>query len=277
MRLESPSPQSVQAIFVVGSPRSGTTLIGNYIGSCPAICNLGEYAGFFLSYYVAVREYLRVPTPYKQDYLGEIQSHARVFAEKAAQAHNNQFYCDCTPWNLLIARELAAVLPEALFILSLRHYSGVIQSLERSYQGGYEWAGASWTQRAELWRRFYTQVRFLPPERTVPVSYDHLCANPLAIAALKQALESRGLPLAGIDEGQLALSHATSRSRPRPTIGVPSSIGPPLLRSIPSFDPQCWTRAISEAVRPIVEPTHALLEQFFPGVYAKPVGFSEAG
>src|SRR5437016_3417331 len=109
-------------IFIVGSPRSGTTLIGNYVGSCPSVCSLGEYGGFYFSYGIAVREFRQMPTPYKDQYINELQEHALLFANKIALDHNSQFYSDSTPWNMLIAKELADALPNAIFILTLRHY-----------------------------------------------------------------------------------------------------------------------------------------------------------
>jgi len=258
-------------IFVVGSPRSGTTLIGHYVGSHPSVCYLGEYAGFFFSHYIAVREYFRVPTPYKEQYIHELQEHAKLFASKVALKQACLFYCDSTPWNLMIARQLVDRLPNAVFILTLRHYSGVLQSLERSYESGYEWAGATWSERAALWHRFYSNTRHLPRERVFALSYDGLCADPEGvIASLNTTLEKWGLSVSEFDRGQFVKSHATSSTHQRPTIGVRSKAGVVSFVSVPSIDSQRWDKAIEEEILPIVENTDNLLRRLFPDVYVKP-------
>src|SRR5881227_2980922 len=95
-----------QPIFVLGAPRSGTTLIGHYLESCPSICHLGEFSGFFLTYYIVPKEYVRVPTPYKERYIEELQRNAHEFASKVATERGFRYYCDSTPWTILVAREL---------------------------------------------------------------------------------------------------------------------------------------------------------------------------
>ena len=44
----------------------------------------------------------------------------------------------------------ASKLPGALFVLTLRHYSGVVQSLRRSFESGYGWAGPGWDDSARV-------------------------------------------------------------------------------------------------------------------------------
>src|SRR5260370_4628911 len=41
---------AVRPIFVVGSPRSGTTMIGNYIGTAQSVLNAGEYRALDIAY-----------------------------------------------------------------------------------------------------------------------------------------------------------------------------------------------------------------------------------
>jgi len=41
---------AVKPIFVVGPPRSGTTMIGNYIGSARSVLNAGEYRALYLAW-----------------------------------------------------------------------------------------------------------------------------------------------------------------------------------------------------------------------------------
>src|SRR5260370_1919901 len=41
---------AVRPIFAVGSPRSGTTMIGNYIGTAQSVLNPGEYRALDIAY-----------------------------------------------------------------------------------------------------------------------------------------------------------------------------------------------------------------------------------
>ena len=210
-------------------------------------------------------------------YINELQEHARSFANKIAVEQGCHSYCDSTPWNLLIVRDLADRLPNAIFILTLRHYSGVLQSLDRSYRDGFHWSGATWIERANLWRNFYAQVRYLPKLRTVAISYDKLCATPRStIEALKDELTNRiGLDLSGISESQFVKSHATNGADQRQTIGIQSHTGSTLLQSIPSFEAQFWSETIEKEIRPITNRIDELIRQLFPDSYIAPMGYSE--
>ncbi len=170
--------EKVTPIFVVGCPRAGTTLIGNLLASSNKVCNLGEYGAFYLTYFLIEHHYLkRYPSRYKDDYIKELKEHAKTFAIKIAVQNNCNYYSDSSPANLLISHELASTIPEAQFVLVLRHYTGVLQSLERSFADGYSWAGNTWKKRAHIWRTFYAYTAHLPKDRTTIISYDKLCAN----------------------------------------------------------------------------------------------------
>lgn len=264
----------VRQIFVLGSPRSGTTLMGNYIGSSPLICNLGEYSAFHFSHEIAVKAYERVPSPYKDIFLQELQLLASSLAARIATEQDCQFYCDSTPWNLLIMQSLTKTFPNAIFILMLRHYSGVILSLARSYRDQYLWATDKWSARAALWSSFYENTSFLPLDRTIVISYERLCAEPKStIENLENSLMRLGLNGAEFDETQLAKSHATNRKDQRPTIVCETETGQISFNSISSFDLDLWTQSISEQVSPIVENTNNLLQNLFPETYETPEDF----
>src|ERR1700683_2016969 len=140
-----PFPGTARALFVVGAPRSGTTLIGNYLASDPSVLNLGEYGGFHLAHNVAPAALGAIPGSFRDPYLRDLVTHAQWFAEGLAMAHEKDWYCDTTPWNILAADRIPADIPDALFVLMLRHYSGTVQSLRRSFESGFGWAGATWT------------------------------------------------------------------------------------------------------------------------------------
>jgi hypothetical protein len=48
-------------VFVVGSPRSGTTLAGALLGSAAGVSDLGEYAGYYFCHRTGPGELLPMP------------------------------------------------------------------------------------------------------------------------------------------------------------------------------------------------------------------------
>lgn len=265
-------PPPIRPIFVLGAPRSGTTVLGSYVASAPAVCDLGEYAGFFFAHHIAEREYRRVPSPYKDRYMAELRDHAREFPGRIARASGCGAFCDSTPWNLLVAAELVQRLPDALFVLTVRDIAGLSQSLARSHAAGYEWAGATIAERAELWRDFYAHVEALDPARTILVDYEHLCADPTpALAELDRSLVARGI--AGPrDRGQFCESHANPEGSARPTLGTYIAGGGVALSPIASSDPAAWSPEAEYTARSIVEGAASALARFRERLAARPGG-----
>jgi hypothetical protein len=262
-----PSPR---ALFVLGAPRSGTTLVGNYLASNPSVLNLGEYGAFHLAHNIAPTALGAIPGSYREPYLRDLAVHAQWFAEGLATAQHYAWYCDSTPWNLLAADRIAADMPDSLFVLMLRHYSGTAQSLRRSFASGFGWAGASWAESAEVWASSYRHIGRLPVERTLVVSYEALCADPQStLELLSNRLQSQGYPATALDRGQLALSHAPPATGSRPTIGV--VVGEEVeLRPIRSFEPEHWSGDIHRKVWPVVSEVHRDLLTRFPSGYLCP-------
>src|SRR5260370_4461368 len=130
---------SGKPIFVLGSPRSGTTMIGNYIGSAQSVLNAGEYRAFYVAYGALPIQLAEafsglVPARWERhrlQYMQEVQRHAAEFIVRIAEEEGCTAFCDSYPRNLLIVTALMKVFPEALFVLTLRHYTGTIQSLLR--------------------------------------------------------------------------------------------------------------------------------------------------
>jgi len=255
-----------RALFVLGVPRSGTTLIGNYLGSAPGVLNFAEYGGFYVAHSVAPAVIERIPGYHHKEYLAELRRHARTFAERIARARGCGWYLDHTPWNLEIAAALAQDPADALFVLMLRHYSGTILSLRQ-----FAWAGESWEDNARLWVALCGKIIDLPAERRIPVSYDALAAEPdVTLASLAGALGQYGYPVDDLDPAMLGLSHAAIIGEPRPVIGAGEDGQVVGLKPISSFDADRWSGDIHERVWPIVMDTHFELLRLFPGSYCCP-------
>jgi hypothetical protein len=255
-----------RAIFVLGVPRSGTTLIGNYLASSAPVHNLAEYGGFYVAHSVIPAVVQQIPGFHHDAYLAEVREHARTFAERVAREHGCAWYLDHTPWNLEVAAGLAADPPDALFVLMLRHYSGSILSLHR-----FPWGGDTWTDTARLWTTLCGRIIDLPADRLIPVGYDALAEQPeQTLASLRAALERYGFPAQGLDERMLGVSHAAIIGEPRPVIGVLEAGQVNGLQPIRSFEAERWSGDIHEQVWPIVRDMHFELLRRFPGVYRCP-------
>ena len=281
----------VRPIFVVGSPRSGTTMIGNYLGSARSVLNAGEYRALYLAHgalpvqlSAAHRLAGLIPTtwePYRERYIDEVQRHAAEFIERAAAHEGCSAYCDSFPRNVLIAARLAEIFPEALFVLTLRHYTGAIQSLLRlktirllpGFEATIDSSDPTTVAAAAIWSRHYQSAFNLPNDRTVVFGYDRFCADPEpALKRFKSALAAAGFPIAELDDGTFSESHATEPGRPRATAGSRSR-GHVRLIPRPSFDASSWSSHDELEVRDAVYPTDQLLRSIFPDDYVDPAGY----
>jgi hypothetical protein len=260
--------ESMRPVFVVGVPRSGTTVIGAFVGSADRVLDLGEYGGFYFSHRIASSVFRRLPGPSRSSYLRSLREHAAEFACKTARDRGASSFCDSTPWNLLITNDLIQEFPDALFVLVVRHYSGAIQSLARSADEGYEWAGSNDSVRARLWSQFYSNAVDLPVDRTVVVSYDSLCAKPQpSIEGLRSDLSVANSDLVDLDVSVFATSHATQSSRPAIAVNDGSGLR---FQSVPSFNRSAWSAEIEASVGPLVAETDQALKDRFGARYAAP-------
>jgi hypothetical protein len=282
----------VRAIFVLGSPRTGTTMLGNYLGSAASVCNTGEYRALYLAYGALpfqlggqlggqVGGLVLTPPGWEAAqtrYAHEVQRHAVEFVTRTAREMGKSSFCDSSPRNLLIAGKLAELFPDALFVLALRHYSGTIQSLLRlgsirllpGNEPGIDWFNPTAVAAAAVWSRHYQSAAALPPERTVAFGYDAFCAEPAPVLArFKVALAEHGFPVDELDDSVFAVSHATLPGQARVTVGT-ARTG---LAPIPSYDAESWTALLEADVRPVVQVTDEVLRLSYPDDYREPAGY----
>jgi len=218
----------IRAIFVLGPPRTGTTMIGNYLGSARSVLNAGEYRALYLTH-GALPMQLAAPLsglipadwePHRLEYMREAQRHSIDFILRAATKEGCTAFCDSFPRNVFIAIQLAELFPDALFVLTLRHYTGTIQSLVRlgtmSLLPGSEptvdFLDPTAVAAAIHWSRHYEAAMNLPAERTLVFGYDRFCAEPEPVLArFKVALARAGFPVDELDDDVFAVSHASFR------------------------------------------------------------------
>lgn len=256
---------SARPIFVFGCPRSGTTVIGSYVGTTPGVCDLGEYGGFYLALHHAPRELGRAPSPVRESYQTSLEEHALRFPAAEAAEADCPWYVDDTPWNLLVADQLLRLVPDALLVLCLRDFRGVIQSLRRSYDEGYYYAGPTWEDSAGLWARFNEQALTLPDEQTIVVSYDRLCDEPSEeVDRLDLELSRHGLQQ-GRSVEVFAHSHAVPDGSERPTVLHGNRFAGTLeFRPRARYDRAAWPDEIERSVAGIVGDVDARLRERFP-------------
>jgi hypothetical protein len=224
-------------LLVVGSPRSGTTLIGTLVGSAVGAIDLGEYAGYDFCHRIARAEMADMPGAATRDYLRDLTRHAHDFPRQFGAGH--EWFVASAPWNLLVAEQIRQAEPDALFVLCHRRVEGVCQSLRRSYESGRLWAGEHLVQRIDLWCDFYANVGSLPEGRTVILDYDQLCAAPRDSAEqLLGDLEALGYPARSSDLSVFARSHATQSDRPTVAALLPE--GELTWTSRSSWDAGAW-------------------------------------
>jgi hypothetical protein len=264
-------------------------MIGNYLGSARSVLNTGEYRALYLTH-AALPVQLSAPysglvppewEPHRLEYIRQAQRHAVDFVVRTAESGGFSAFCDSSPRNVLIAPTLAELFPDALFVLTLRHYAGAIQSLLRlgtvsllpGSEPSMDWVEPNAVAAAIHWSNHYEAAMTLPRDRTIVFGFDRFCANPAPILArFKSALAGAGFPVDELHDDVFATSHASVHGRPRPTVGRQRRGGISLDR-IPSYDAKSWSAAIEAEVQPAVGLMDAMLSTRFSEDYAAPLGY----
>ena len=217
-RATTPTP-----VFVVGSPRSGTTVVGRCLAAHPQLAGVDESLFLIYLYDMFYELHLGLGrhrvTPRCQLPTGTFLTHVADFAAKLlagwAGGGPRRRIVDDTPWYGAIAPFIDAIMPGCVFVHVVRNGLAVTRSLARSHDDGRTWAGAAVADRAALWS---TMVRLcseigdhVPPHRFVTLRYEQLCADPVTV--LRAVTTRLDLPWEDAVLGPLRLPHATpSRS-----------------------------------------------------------------
>jgi hypothetical protein len=186
-------------VFVLGSPRSGTTFLGASIGSLPGFVDLGEVAPFK----AAIPKLAGLPADEVAPRLRSILETSRRLGLLGGLRALEQ-----TPEAAFVAPALAIAYPAARFVHIVRDGRDVVCSLfERGWLSagrtgaddarhpygaeprfwveagrGAEFAGASDTRRAAwAWRRYVEAARGFS-DRAVEVRYEQLATDPEFVA-----------------------------------------------------------------------------------------------
>jgi hypothetical protein len=186
-------------VFVVGSPRSGTTFLGNSLGAQPGLVDLGEVKPLKS----AIPELVRLPEAQAAARLRRMLELVRTFGLAAHLRGVEQ-----TPETSFVLAAALRAYPGARAVHIVRDGRDVVCSLlERGWLGtereGADDAGLAYgaharfwvePERAEefgaaseanraawAWRRYVTAARAVP-DRTLELRYEDLVTNPKEVA-----------------------------------------------------------------------------------------------
>jgi hypothetical protein len=191
-------PLDDRLVFVIGSPRSGTTFLGRSLGSLPGFVDLGELAPLK----AAIPELAALPPEEAAPRLRRILDLTRRLGLAGGLRG-----VEHTPEKAFVAEALALAFPDARFVHVVRDGRDVACSLlERGWlsagRGGKDEAGVPhgpaprfWVEReradefpsasdarraAWAWRRYVEAARV--DGLAVEVRYEHLVSDPAAVA-----------------------------------------------------------------------------------------------
>lgn len=226
-------PRDERIVFVVGSPRSGTTFLGRSLGSLPGFVDLGEVGPLK----AAIPRLAGLPPEEAAEHIRRQLTLTRRLGLVGGLRAVEQ-----TPETAFVVGAAQQAFPQATFVHALRDGRDVVCSLlERGWlrakRGGGDDAGQPYgpaarywveperradfpqasdaTRAAWAWRRYVEAVRSAPA-RVYEVRYERLHADPDGLAAeLAAFLDVAEEPL----REALLLAHGTSVGRWRRELG----------------------------------------------------------
>jgi len=178
-------------VFVVGCPRSGTSIIGSCLAAHSRLSGgneslfLLEMSRIFFGLHQGVnRRNLRALEPLlsADDLLLAIAHFADQIFGQSTGAQGHKRYVDHTPWYVGLMPFIHMLYRDASFVHVLRDGRDVTLSLAQSHSRGFAWAGRSIEERALLWRSLVVLGREcgadLGRDRYMEVFYEDLCECP---------------------------------------------------------------------------------------------------
>lgn len=187
-------------IFIVGMPRSGTTLLSRIVGAHPAVADAGELNALEQSVSESLDRFVEFPLQ-PDDLTGLRDIEPTVVAEgyiRRTQAYytgNATHLIDKNPMNVFAAGVIAAAMPNARILCLTRGAMDTCYSnLRQLFQNGAFAYSYDQRQLAERYAGFQTLVgRYQKrlPGNFLAVSYESLVEDPVATA--RKVMEFCGL------------------------------------------------------------------------------------
>jgi hypothetical protein len=191
-------PMEQRLLFVIGPPRSGTTLLMRMLSSHSAIYSRAEphlltplaHLGYFdtvdaapfdhLQAAQAAREFVAELPRGEQDYLDACRAYTDILYGRllAARGKGKPLFLDKTPANALVLPFITKLYPQARYVVLTRHPAAIFSSYANSFfDGDYDAA----RKFNPILNRYVPAVARLLREQAVPlirVEYEQLVQRP---------------------------------------------------------------------------------------------------
>ena len=178
-------------IFVVGCPRSGTSVVGSCLskhscigGGYESLCLL-ELSRLYYGLHQGVnrRKFSFLdPLISGETLLSGIGDLMDCIIVSVLNRQRKTRYVDHTPWYIGLMPFISTLYPHSTFVHVIRDGRDVACSLLDAYQQGFAWAGATLTERARLWRSLVALGRDCSKNvgngLYIELSYESLCLDP---------------------------------------------------------------------------------------------------
>jgi len=198
-------------VFLIGAPRSGTTLLARMLGAhsmvyqraephlITPIAHLGYFAKVQKAPYdqnnveQALREFVADLPRGEADYLDALRAYAdTMYARIMANAPGKRLFLDKTPAYALVLPFLAKLYPKARYVVLTRHPLAILSSYVESFFDG-DWHVA--VEHNPILARYVPALAAMLRERPVPfvhVRYEELVRDPEA--QFHRVCEHLGIP-----------------------------------------------------------------------------------
>jgi len=141
-------------IFVIGSPRSGSTLLQRLLGSHSQIFTHPEphlltplaYLGYYdtvekapydhVNAALALREFAEELPRGEADYLDALRAYASTLYERVLSPSGKAYFLDKTPAYALVLPFVTKLYPQAKYVVLTRHPLAIMHSVAHSFFGG---------------------------------------------------------------------------------------------------------------------------------------------
>ncbi len=191
---EEPAP-----IFIVGMPRSGTTLLERILGAHPQVADAGELRDFTMQLrWMCDRiggPQLDLDLAQRADAVDMAELGRRYLMHTRWHAKGKSFYTDKMPANFVHVGYIARALPQARILHMVRDpmdtcFSNLKELFASAYPHSYD--QAEMAQHYLRYRRLMAHWHAQYPGRILDVHYDTLVADPQRVA--REVLAFCGLP-----------------------------------------------------------------------------------
>lgn len=184
-------------VFVISSPRSGSTLLERMLASHPAIygrpephlltplAHLGYYAKVDKAPYDAVlaaesmREFVNDLPKGEQDYIAACRAYCDTLYQRMLSLHpGKQLFLDKTPAYALVLDFIARIYPDAKFVVLTRHPLAVLSSYAESFFNGDYAAAQAYNPILERYVPAIAKFLRQKPAPLYHIVYEQLVTDP---------------------------------------------------------------------------------------------------